>query len=142
VEGSEKILPATKMILLFARKWLRKKNLGSRVWLFPNIPEQQKKTLLNAADLVVSPNIKVPGTMEGFGINVVEAAVCGRMVAASALEGLKDAVKENENGFWLNAEMPTPGRGKSRNFWRMTNSEKNLEKKRKNIRSIISVGIK
>jgi glycosyltransferase involved in cell wall biosynthesis len=80
-------------------KIIKEKKLEGLVRLFPNIPEKQKKVLLNAVDLVVSPNIKIPGTMEGFGINVVEAAVCGRTVVASALEGLKDAVKDSENGF-------------------------------------------
>ena len=37
--------------------------------------------------------------MEGFGINAIEAGACGRTVVASALEGLKDAVKDGENGF-------------------------------------------
>jgi phosphatidylinositol alpha-1,6-mannosyltransferase len=80
-------------------KAIKERNLGSRVWFFPNITEEKKKVLLNAADLVVSPNIKVPGTMEGFGINVVEAAACARTVVASALEGLKDAIKDETNGF-------------------------------------------
>jgi len=78
---------------------IKEKNLGGRVRLFPNIPERQKKILLNTADIVVSPNIKIPGTMEGFGINAIEAGACGRTVVASALEGLKDAVKDGENGF-------------------------------------------
>jgi len=80
-------------------KIVKEKNLSNQIWLFPNIAEEKKKILLNAADLVVSPNIKVPGTMEGFGINVVEAAVCGRVVVASALEGIKDAIKDGDNGF-------------------------------------------
>jgi phosphatidylinositol alpha-1,6-mannosyltransferase len=80
-------------------KIVKEKNLGSRVWLFPDIIEEKKKILLCVADLVISPNIKVPGAMEGFGINVAEAAVCGRTVVASALEGLKDAVEDGENGF-------------------------------------------
>ncbi|MFH0929973.1 MAG: glycosyltransferase family 4 protein [Candidatus Moraniibacteriota bacterium] len=84
---------------LVCEKIIKEKNLGSRVRLFPNIAEKQKKILLGTADLVVSPNIKVPGTMEGFGINVIEASACERMVVASALEGLKDAVKDGENGF-------------------------------------------
>ncbi|MFA6193395.1 MAG: glycosyltransferase family 4 protein [Parcubacteria group bacterium] len=84
---------------LVCEKAIKEKNLGSRVWLFPNIAEKQKKILLGAADLVVSPNIKVPGTMEGFGINVIEASACERVVVASALEGLKDAIKDGENGF-------------------------------------------
>jgi len=76
-----------------------KKNLGNRVLLFPNIAEEKKKILLNTADIVISPNIKIPGTMEGFGINAIEASVCGRVVVASALEGLKDAIKDGKNGF-------------------------------------------
>jgi glycosyltransferase involved in cell wall biosynthesis len=82
-------------------KIIKEKKLEDRVCLFPNIAEEKKKALLNAADLVVSPNIKVPGTMEGFGINAIEAGVCGRVVVASALEGLKDAIKENQNGFLI-----------------------------------------
>ncbi len=84
---------------LVCEKAIKEKNLGSRVRLFPNIAEKQKKILLGAADLVISPNVKVPGTMEGFGINVIEAGACGKVVVASALEGLKDAVKDGENGF-------------------------------------------
>jgi len=80
-------------------KIVKEKNLNSRVLLFPNIAEQQKKIFLGAADLVVSPNIKIPGTMEGFGINAIESTACGRVVIASALEGLKDAIIDGENGF-------------------------------------------
>jgi glycosyltransferase involved in cell wall biosynthesis len=80
-------------------KIIQEKKLGNRVWLFPNIAEEKKKILLNAADLVVSPNIHVHGTMEGFGINAIEAGACGRVVVASRLEGLKDAIIDGENGF-------------------------------------------
>jgi phosphatidylinositol alpha-1,6-mannosyltransferase len=77
----------------------KEKGLESRVKLFPNISEEKKKILLATADLVVSPNIRTPGTMEGFGINVIEASACGRVVVASAMEGLLDAVQDGENGF-------------------------------------------
>jgi glycosyltransferase involved in cell wall biosynthesis len=80
-------------------KIVKEKKLQSRVRLFPNITEEKKKILFNTADIVVSPNIKVPGSMEGFGINVIEAGVCGRVVVASNLEGLKDAIRDGENGF-------------------------------------------
>lgn len=80
-------------------KIIKEKNLENRVRLFPNIAEEKKKILLNTADIVVSPNIKVEGSMEGFGINIIEASVCGRVVVASSLEGLKDATKDGENGF-------------------------------------------
>ena len=78
---------------------VRENNLENRVWLIPSIPEEQKIVLLNTVDIVVSPNIRIEGSMEGFGINVIEAGACGRVVVASNLEGLKDAIKDGGNGF-------------------------------------------
>ncbi len=83
------------------QKAIDKHDLRGRVWLLPSISEQDKKVLLNSADLVVSPNIKIEGTMEGFGINVLEAGICGRVVVASGIEGLRDAVTDGENGILL-----------------------------------------
>ncbi|MDD3486807.1 MAG: glycosyltransferase family 4 protein [Candidatus Moranbacteria bacterium] len=80
-------------------KIVSEKNLKNRVWLIPFIPEDEKRVLLGAADLMISPNVKIPGSMEGFGINAIEAAVCGRVMVASDLEGLKDAIMDGQNGF-------------------------------------------
>ena len=79
-------------------------HLEERVRLLPSVPWKQIKLLLNTADLVVSPNIKVPGSMEGFGINVIEAGACGRTVLASNLEGLADAIKNGKNGILVEPE--------------------------------------
>lgn len=57
------------------QKAARELQLEDRVKLIGNIPEKNKLVLFNATDLYVSPNIKVHGTMEGFGINAIEAAV-------------------------------------------------------------------
>lgn len=78
--------------------------LGERVTLLTNLPWEHIKLLYHTADIVISPNIEVPGTMEGFGINVIEAALCGRPVVSSNLQGLKDAILEGENGLLV-----TPG---------------------------------
>jgi phosphatidylinositol alpha-1,6-mannosyltransferase len=82
------------------------KNLQDRVKLMPSLPWRDVKVLLNTVDLVVSPNIKVIGSMEGFGINAIEAGMCERVILASNLEGLKDAVKDGENGFLIEPENP------------------------------------
>ncbi len=86
------------------QKAIKELYLENRVKLIGNIPEEDKLILLNAADLYVSPNIKVHGTMEGFGINAIEAAACERVVVVSNHEGLKDAVIEEENGFLIEPE--------------------------------------
>jgi len=78
-------------------------NLQDRVVLLQSLSKEEVKILLNTADIVVSPNIKIHGTMEGFGINVIEAAACERVVVASDLEGLRDAVKNGKNGFLAKA---------------------------------------
>jgi len=75
-----------------------------RVWLFGDFPEKDKLVFMNAADVYISPNIKVPGSMEGFGITAIEGAACGRVVLASNLEGLKDAIKDGKNGFLIEHE--------------------------------------
>ena len=79
-------------------KAIKENQLEKRVVLMPSIPQDHVKILLNTVDLVVSPNIKTPGTMEGFGLNVIEAGACSRVVVASDLEGLSDAIKNGKNG--------------------------------------------
>ncbi len=83
---------------------VRELGLGHKVRLLTNLPRKDILTLLNASDLAVSPNIPVQGTMEGFGINVIEANACGLPVLASDLEGLSEAVKDGENGRLLPPE--------------------------------------
>ncbi|TAK95448.1 glycosyltransferase family 1 protein [Patescibacteria group bacterium] len=61
--------------------------------------DKVRNTLFNTADVFVQPNIKVDGDMEGFGISVIEATACRLPVVASNLEGLRDAIKDNQNGF-------------------------------------------
>ena len=42
--------------------------------------------------------------MEGFGLSVIEAAYCGIPVIAANLEGLKDAIKDGQDGFLIETE--------------------------------------
>jgi len=86
------------------QKYIREKNLADRVVLFPNIPQKEMNILFNTVDLYISPNIEIPGSMEGFGLNVLEAVVCERPVISADLQGLKDAIKNGVNGFLVKAE--------------------------------------
>ncbi|MCW1888746.1 MAG: glycosyltransferase family 4 protein [Candidatus Moranbacteria bacterium] len=79
-------------------KALKELSLESRVILLGRVSDQDRDLLLHTADIFIQPNIPVPGDMEGFGIAVIEAALLGRPVIASELEGLKDAIIPNENG--------------------------------------------
>ncbi|HBP00687.1 MAG TPA: TetR family transcriptional regulator [Candidatus Moranbacteria bacterium] len=76
-----------------------KKNLSDRVKLLGYVSDQTKDVLMNTCDLFIQPNIKIEGDLEGFGISVIEATSCKLPVVASRLEGLKDAIKDQQNGF-------------------------------------------
>ena len=74
--------------------------LSDRVTLLTNIPSSDVQLLLHTADLAVAPNIPVPGTMEGFGISVLEASISGLPIVVSRLEGLQEAVPDERNGIF------------------------------------------
>ena len=88
------------------QKYIKKHDLEKRVFLFPNNTLEEMVTFLNTTDLYISPNIEIPGSMEGFGLNVLEAAVCEKVVLASRLQGLKDAIKDGVNGLLIEPEQP------------------------------------
>lgn len=69
-----------------------------RVRLLGRVSEAQLITLLCGGDLFVMPNVPVEGDMEGFGVVMLEAGLCGLPVLAAALEGIPDVVAEGENG--------------------------------------------
>jgi len=78
---------------------IKNSDSGSRVIVLGYINDAKRNILFNTADLFVQPNIKIHGDMEGFGISVIEAGACRLPVLASDIEGLKDAIKDNRNGF-------------------------------------------
>ena len=78
---------------------IKENNLSSRVKALGYVTDPERDMLFNTCDIFVQPNIKIPGDMEGFGISVIEAAYCGIPVIASNLEGLKDAIKDGQDGF-------------------------------------------
>ena len=80
---------------------IQKFSLEDRVFCLGRISEEEKQILFSTTDLFIQPNIIVDGDMEGFGLVVLEAASYGRVVIASDLEGLKDAIKDGQNGFLI-----------------------------------------
>jgi phosphatidyl-myo-inositol dimannoside synthase len=82
---------------------VRRHGLHERVVLFGTANAEQLRLLYATADLFVQPNIPVPGDVEGFGLVVLEASASSTPVVASRLEGLEDAVAENENGVLVSA---------------------------------------
>ena len=77
-----------------------------RVRLLGSVSDELREELLLGADVLVMPNIRVQGDLEGFGLVAVEAACRGALVLASALEGISDAVVDGATGILVESEQP------------------------------------
>jgi len=82
---------------------LEENNMTSFRWL-KNVNDNTKNYLLKNSDLLVMPNVKVLGDMEGFGLVALEANSYGVPVVASRLEGITSAVTDGINGMLLSDE--------------------------------------
>ncbi len=74
--------------------------LQQRVRCLGKISEEELIALYKMGQLFVMPNINVPGDMEGFGIVMLEAGVCGLPTLAADLEGIRDVIEEGVNGWF------------------------------------------
>ena len=76
----------------------RRRGLDDRLRLLGPVPDEHLGLLYRNSDLFIMPNIAVPGTMEGFGVVMLEAGMCGLPTIAARLEGIPDVISESENG--------------------------------------------
>jgi phosphatidylinositol alpha-1,6-mannosyltransferase len=72
--------------------------VSARVHPLGRVSEEDLPLALHSADLFVMPNVPVPGDMEGFGVVMLEAALCGLPTIAACLEGVADVVVDGQNG--------------------------------------------
>jgi phosphatidylinositol alpha-1,6-mannosyltransferase len=73
--------------------------VADRVHILGIQPDDEVVRALNAADLFVMTSQHTPnGDFEGFGIAVVEAALCGRAAVVSDGSGVVEAIEPGETG--------------------------------------------
>jgi phosphatidylinositol alpha-1,6-mannosyltransferase len=77
---------------------VQKMKLDGNVKLLGLVSDELRRALYLSSDVFVMPNIQVDGDMEGFGIVALEAATAGLPIVASNLEGIRDAIKDGQNG--------------------------------------------
>jgi len=70
-----------------------------KVLLVGKQSDEVLKKAYAASDVFIMPNIPIPGDMEGFGIVLLEANLAGTAAVASDLEGIKDVIKDGQNGY-------------------------------------------
>lgn len=74
------------------------RGLEDRVRILGRLSEERLLALFQGSDLFIMPNIPVPGDIEGFGVVMLEAGLCGLPILAADLEGIRDVVHPCENG--------------------------------------------
>lgn len=75
--------------------------LSRRVRLLGRLGDKELTDIYQSADLFVMPNIPVEGDMEGFGIVMLEAAINGLPTVAARLEGIREVITDDQNGFFV-----------------------------------------
>ncbi|MDB4951542.1 MAG: glycosyl transferase family 1 [Gemmatimonadetes bacterium] len=106
VDAVMPLLPADVVFLLAGegpetgavREAVARRGLAGRVRLLGRVSDADLARLYRGADLFVMPNVPVAGDMEGFGVVILEAGLSGLPTVGTALEGIRDAVTEGENG--------------------------------------------
>ena len=83
---------------------IKQAHLTKHVRLLGKADDELRAAAYNGADIFVMPNITVAGDMEGFGLVLLEAALCGLPIVAAGIEGVKDAVANGKNGVLVPAE--------------------------------------
>lgn len=86
------------------RQSIRNFRLKDRVILLGTVCDSLLRVAYRAADIFVMPNISVRGDMEGFGIVALEAGISGLPTVASRIEGITDAVIDQQTGILCDSE--------------------------------------
>ena len=74
-------------------------SISDRVVLMGNVPHGDVPGLYRDTTVAVLPSVRDwKGEVEGLGMVLAEASACGRAVVGTDLAGVKDAVRDGENG--------------------------------------------
>ena len=85
-------------------KYTQSPSFKKRVKHLGKIPYELLVALINQSYALVMPNINIEGDAEGFGLVALEANMKKKIVFASDLQGIRDAVHHNENGILIETE--------------------------------------
>ena len=76
----------------------KRAGVAHRVRLLGRLTQRELEGMYRGADLFIMPNVPVPGDMEGFGVVMLEAGLCGLPTVAANIEGIADVVADGRNG--------------------------------------------
>lgn len=86
------------------REAIRTQNLEPRTHWLGRVSDKTLELVFRGADLFIMPNVRVKGDMEGFGVVLLEAGICGQPAIAARIEGIRDVIHEGENGHFVETE--------------------------------------
>jgi len=93
---------------------LKREDIKNRAAYVGKIPFDKMVQLLRCSTAFVMPNVHVEGDAEGFGLVALEAVINGTVALVSELEGITEAIRDEENGFYVESESVSDWIGKIR----------------------------
>lgn len=80
--------------------------IDHKVIMLGRVSNDELRIIYNTAHAFIQPNIRIPNDIEGFGLVLLEAALCELPVFVSDCEGMTDAIQEGKNGTLIETENP------------------------------------
>lgn len=86
---------------------LKELNIENHVRFLGRVEEAEKVMWLNACDIFGMTSVYTgEGDFEGFGISIIEAALCGKAAVVSDNSGVTEAVEPTKTGLWTKEKDP------------------------------------
>jgi len=85
------------------KKLVRDLGLENRVYFIEDASDDLRRVLYRQAELFVLMSQETPTDVEGFGLAFLQAAACGLPVVGSRGSAVEDAMRDNQNGFLVEA---------------------------------------
>ena len=83
------------------RAEIKEQGLSNKALIFIKVEDELLKLIYQTADIFIMPNQHVEGDFEGFGIVALEASMNEVPVIAFDVDGISQAVKNDENGILI-----------------------------------------
>ena len=107
---------------------IKKLNLESKVEFKGALPKNELVDYYNLADVVVMPSLAGRTGTEGQGLVLLEAMACGKAVVGTNIGGIKDIIKDGENGLLVKQKESKELANKIVNLLKDSKLRKRIEK--------------
>lgn len=90
----------------YIEKYVKSNNLAEYVRFIGAVEHAHIDEFYKMTDILLMPSIKSDDVEEATSLSMLEGMVCGKIVIASAIGGMKEVIKDYENGLLVQEQDP------------------------------------